>query len=277
MSAPRIENNESLLGEIKKTVLHGNIHHGYIIEGPATADKMAVALHFAKSILCGEYNLRDGECSCPVCRKIDGGNHLDVTAIHATVDEGRSVASIKNEGVDMLLGRLSTKPLEGDRNIGIICDGDTMGKHAMNRLLKSLEEPPLGTVIMILSENIYNLPETVRSRCIHFRVNPWKSVDESKAIGIAEDMVTLLLAGAPYYKVKKVIDSMNKKDRKEIFLILDAMEEIYREKLSEITGFAVRENIYSGVHRIEEAREEIKHNINSAYAMKKMALAIGGQ
>lgn len=272
-----IRNNDSLIEEIKNIVLRGNIHHGYILEGSSTADKEAVAMHFAKSILCRESYVQNGYCDCSICRKIDGGNHVDVTVIRAGRREGSKVESVKDEDVELLQERLKTKPLEGDRNIALIMDADTMSKHAFNRLLKTLEEPPVGTVILLISENIYFLPITVRSRCIALRVNSWEQPQNLRDTKIAEELVTLFLSGVPYYQLKKVMEPMFKKDKKEIFLILDTMEEIYREKLPKITGAAMRENIYDGVHRIEEAREEIKNNINSTYAIKKMALAIGGQ
>lgn len=277
MVSDNIRNNDSLLLEMKTIVLHGNIHHGYILEGPATADKEAVAMHFVRSILCREAYVQEEKCNCLTCRKIHGGNHMDVMVLRATKSEGSKVESVKEGDVERLQERLKTKPLEGERNIALICDADTMTRHAFNKLLKTLEEPPVGTVIILLSENIFHLPETVRSRCISLRVNSWETGKEMGDEKIAAELVSLLLAGAPYYRLKKAMDPVLKKDRKEIFSFLDAMEENYRSKLPQATGASMREDLYEGVHRVEQAREEIKNNMNSTYAIKKMALAIGGQ
>lgn len=277
MTPDNIRNNDSLLSEMKTIVLHGNIHHGYILEGPATADKETVAMHFVRAILCREDYVQEGQCNCFTCRKIRGGNHIDVMVLRATKSEGSKVESVKEGDVERLQERLKTKPLEGQRNIALICDADTMTRHALNKLLKTLEEPPVGTVIILLSENIFHLPETVRSRCIPLRVNSWDTGKEMRDEKMAAELVSLLLAGAPYYQLKKAMDPVLKKDRKEIFSFLDAMEENYRSKLPQATGASMRENLYEGVHRVEQAREEIKNNMNSTYAIKKMALAIGGQ
>ena len=269
MVSDNIRNNDSLLLEMKTIVLHGNIHHGYILEGPATADKEAVAMHFVRSILCREAYVQEEKCNCLTCRKIHGGNHMDVMVLRATKSEGSKVESVKEGDVERLQERLKTKPLEGERNIALICDADTMTRHAFNKLLKTLEEPPVGTVIILLSENIFHLPETVRSRCISLRVNSWETGKEMGDEKIAAELVSLLLAGAPYYRLKKAMDPVLKKDRKEIFSFLDAMEENYRSKLPQATGASMREDLYEGVHRVEQAREEIKNNMNSTYAIKK--------
>lgn len=277
MTETIIRNNDNLIEEMKKVVLSGKIHHGYILEGPATADKEAVALHLAKSFLCREDYISKGNCNCFICRKIDGGNHPDVTLIRGARSEGSKVESVKEGDVELLQERLRTKPLEGDRNIAIIADADTMTKHACNKLLKTLEEPPVGTVIMLLSENIYDLPVTVRSRCITLHINSWEQTKNVEDTKLAEKLVSLLLSGAPYYQVRKTMEPVFKQEKKEMYLLLDAMEEIYRSKFSQITGASMREALYRGVHRIEETREEIKNNMNSTYAMKKMALTNGGQ
>ena len=77
--------------------------------------------------------------------------------------------SVKDEQISKLQAELQKKPL-GERNLAVIKDADTMTKRAQNRILKTLEEPYEGTVIFLLSENRENIIDTVKSRCVIYRL-----------------------------------------------------------------------------------------------------------
>ncbi|MGN1144596.1 MAG: hypothetical protein ACI4SU_08505, partial [Anaerovoracaceae bacterium] len=164
MSLNNWKADEKLVTRITGSILAGNVFHAYIIEGDTCVDKLAFAKDMVKAILCTE---RPGVgCgSCISCRKIDHGNYEDLYFIES---DGLSV---KDEPVFALQEKLKRKPTAGDRNLAIIKDADTMTTRAQNRLLKTLEEPPEGTVIFLLSENKDNLLETIRSRCVTYRLN----------------------------------------------------------------------------------------------------------
>ena len=72
------------------------------------------------------------------------------------LSEDEDIAWAVRPNAYLLQERLSKKPYYGDRNIAIIKDADTMTAKAQNRLLKTLEEPHPGTVIILLSKNILN-------------------------------------------------------------------------------------------------------------------------
>ena len=263
----------SLPSILENQIKSGDVHHAYIFEGPLTADKENVARAFAMALLCREAP-GTGCGKCSICRKIKDENHLDVNVLRAEPSKHSKVLSVRDEAVDQMIERLKVKPSDGDRNIAVICDGDIITPRAANRLLKTLEEPPVGTVIVILSENINNLPDTIRSRCQHIRIMSDNSSD-GKYSDKAKKIVELLAGYNNYSSIKKEIDKIDS-TKEEAFVFLDSMEDAYREELLKISSSIKREQIFKAVSEIEIARNKIKRNINVKYTLKSMVLAIGG-
>jgi DNA polymerase-3 subunit delta' len=174
-----------------------------------------------------------------------------------------------------VINRVNKVPIEGDRNIAIIKDADTITIRGFNRLLKTLEEPHEGTIIMLLSENIENLPQTIVSRCVHVRVLPSDVPKNAKEKKLAEKLITQISDGEPYYHVKNTIEKIGT-EKTEIYIVLDCMEDIYRGMLLGKEARFDPESICSAVDLIEETRDRIKRNRNAAYTLKRMALKIGG-
>lgn len=293
MSFDKLTGNDALTKQLRGIARSGNIHNGYIFEGPWTADKLTAAKAFAKAVLC---TVKPGEgCdSCRICRAIDDDDHMDVVFVEAENADTQkakekaefgedpvfkkkknSVKSIRDAKIEDVIGRLNKVPIEGDRNIAIIKDADTITLRAFNRLLKTLEEPHEGTIIMLLSENIENLPQTIVSRCVHLRVLPSdvpKNVKEKK---LADKLVAQIAEGEPYYLIKNTIEKIGN-EKTEIYTVLDCMEGIYREMLLSKDVKRDLERLSRAIEMIEEARDRIKRNRNTAYTLKSMALRIGG-
>ena len=274
MAYHQIKGNEILLEKLEKISSSENVHHGYIFEGPSSADKVGIALSFAQGLLC-EQAPGKGCGSCPVCRKIASGNHVDVIMTSSSVSGSSASRSVKDGEIEKLLERLRSKPYEAKRNIAIIEDADTMTRRAANRLLKTLEEPAVGTVIMLLSENITELPVTIRSRCVHMRVLSEAYRDEGYS-SVSRELAEMFLRRDDYHIIKKKIESVGK-ERQQAFLFLDSLEDEYRSRLLEGTaGSMKKEMIFSAVDEIERTRNKIKRNVSVQYALKEMALVLGG-
>ena len=151
-----------------------------------------------------------------------------------------------------------------------------MTVRAQNRLLKTLEEPPGNTVILLLSENKENLRETIRSRCISYRLGGFRT-DDSGFEG-ANEMVNALLENEKFFYLKKLLSGYVK-NREDAFKLLDGMEKIYRNFVigDDERGRLVRsEDVFSYIELIEEARRDIIANVNYNYAIKDMIIKIGG-
>lgn len=279
------ETDNIMAYDFKRNIINDTLHHAFIIEGPYSTDKKAYATALAQSILCKEMP-GIGCGSCRICRKIKDGNHMDLIVIEPYTRKGSKTSSVKDEQIEQLQQRLMRKPFEGDRVIAIVDGADTVTARAFNRFLKTLEEPSAGTVIFLLSENAAKLPQTIRSRCVHVRLygDEEKSMDGiettvgKKADREAWELISFMADGDFFYREKQLIEAFVK-DRESAYILLDAMESIYRDILFGREERDIRitnEQIYRAVDCIEEARRELVRNAVPGYALKKMVLNIGG-
>lgn len=266
--------NRDLIERLTDIAGSGNVHHAYIFEGPLTANKKGIALRFAQALLC-EKAPGKGCGTCPICRKIVSENHIDLTVIGATRAESRNTSSIKDDDVEKLISRMKTKPYEASRNIAVIEDADSITIRGANRLLKTLEEPPVGSVIMLLSENSTNLPVTIRSRCVQFRVARDKN-ETNMYSELSTQLVTQLSSGAKYHEIKKKIESIGR-IREDAYMFLDSLEDEYRDRMLIVGGSIKKEQIFAAVSEIENTRVKIKRHMTVQYALKEMALTLGEQ
>ena len=263
--------DRKLTERIRGSVLAGNVFHAYIIEGDTCVDKMAFAKDMVKAILCRE-NPGTGCDDCIDCRKIEHDNYEDFYFVES---DGLSV---KDEAVFQLQEKLKMKPSGGNRNIAVIKDADTMTARAQNRLLKTLEEPTEGTVILLLSENRDNLLETIRSRCVAYRLNSLDTDLNQLQMEGAAAIIDALMEGENFFRMKQLLNQYMK-SREDAFQILDGMERIYRDFLvgKDLRGRLLkRENIFMHITLIEEARRDLVMKVNHNYAMKNLMIKIGG-
>ena len=260
--------DQKLIKRISATIRAGNVSHAYIIEGDTQTDKEAFARDFLKALCCGE-NPGIGCDECVNCRKIAHDNSEDLYIVRA---EGLSV---KDKDIAALQENLKTKPA-GGRNMAIIADADTMTARAQNRLLKTLEEPPGNAVIILLSNNKENLLQTIRSRCIAYRVGGFQTTDAK--YDAANAIVEALLEKEKFFYLKQILSGYVK-NRDDALKLLDGMEIIYRNFVlgEDERGELIRgEAAFYYIDLIEEARRDILANVNYNYAIKDMIIKIGG-
>ena len=270
MNLNGFEGNEKLIQRLIATINNETLSHAYIFEGEAALDKVAFAKAFVKAVLCEE-KPGTGCDRCSTCRKIEHDNYEDLIYVSA---DGKS---IKDEAIEKLQERLKVKPY-GKRNIALINNADTMTLRAQNRLLKTLEEPAKGTVLILLSENIENLTNTILSRCVKFRLNYYGRETYDGLLDKAEEVAELLMRGAPFYQRKEAIVDIVKDDNK-VMAFLDALEKVYRDFLiipSDKGRLYKKSQIYKNVSLIEETRRQLLKGVSKNYALKDLMIKIGG-
>jgi len=125
--------------------------------------KRTTALAFAKTLLCERL---DACGLCPACRKVESGNHPDVVVI---TPQGQF---IKIEDIRGLRNQMRFRPLEGPKRVFILVDAERMNITSANSLLKTLEEPSLVNILILVSSRPYQLPMTILSRCQKLRFHP---------------------------------------------------------------------------------------------------------
>ncbi|MEA3544639.1 MAG: DNA polymerase III subunit delta' [Thermodesulfobacteriota bacterium] len=132
------------------------VAHAYLFEGPDGIGKRLMALAFARVLLC-QNGTSCGKCSA--CLKVDHNNHPDIHQLDA------NGASLKIDQVRTLQQELSLRPLEGNYKICLTDGAEHFTVGAANALLKTLEEPQPGTLIILISSQPEKLLSTIRSRC----------------------------------------------------------------------------------------------------------------
>jgi DNA polymerase-3 subunit delta' len=138
---------------------------GFLFSGPEGIGKRLAALLAARKINCTSDGPRP--CgSCSSCLKMEKLQHPD---LHIIESDG---AQIKIEDIRLLQREASFKPYEGLMKIFIINDAHRLNPEASNSLLKILEEPPAGSLIILISHKPQNIFKTILSRCKVIRFSP---------------------------------------------------------------------------------------------------------
>jgi DNA polymerase-3 subunit delta' len=158
-----------------------------LFAGPSGVGKWAVARATAQAVNCLDPVKPAGEpaphlemdaCGrCRACDRIARGVHVDVLAL-----EPDDKASIKIDLVRDTLSRTGFRPFEGRKRVILIREADTLEPTSQNALLKSLEEPPPGTMFILTTAVPGVLLPTVRSRCMRLRFGRLTSPEVTAAL-----------------------------------------------------------------------------------------------
>lgn len=167
-----------------KSVRENRLSHGYLLEGASGTGKKRTALWLAQSLFCLEPTETELACGeCANCTRIASHNHPDV---HLLEPDG---ASIKIDQVRALKQELSKRGMESDRKVVIIYDAEKMTVQSANSLLKFIEEPEGGLLLLFLTTNPAQILPTIQSRLqpVTFKSLTFDSlVDSLTRIGISE-------------------------------------------------------------------------------------------
>ena len=159
--------------EWRAAMASARMHHGWIVSGIKGLGKGAFARAAARELVAE-----------PGTAQSDSLYHPDIIVLDhlpANDDEekkradGKPYQTKRNITVDQIRRmqqRLTTRPTLGQRRVVIIDPADDMEKGAVNALLKSLEEPPVGTFFLLVSHRPGRLLATVRSRCLSLHIAP---------------------------------------------------------------------------------------------------------
>jgi len=156
---------------LRRAIAEERVSHSYLFSGLDGVGKRLVALGFAKILNCltlvstTDVDSNKAGCDCNSCRKIDKGIHPDVFVIEYKGLRDIKVDQIREDVED----RLYFKPFEGRYKVAIVDEADRMSHSAQNAFLKTLEEPPDESIIILLTSSPQSLLPTIRSRCQSLR------------------------------------------------------------------------------------------------------------
>ncbi|MBM4218601.1 MAG: DNA polymerase III subunit delta' [Gammaproteobacteria bacterium] len=143
----------------------GRMPHGLLLAGIRGAGQAEVGVWLAASVLCRGPAV--GACGrCGDCRLFLAGNHPDFHWVSVLPDK----KEISIEQMRRLSRALALRSYRGGAKVAVITPAEAMNAKAFNALLKTLEEPPAQTYLLLAANRIDRVPKTVLSRCMRLRL-----------------------------------------------------------------------------------------------------------
>ncbi|MEM7045949.1 MAG: DNA polymerase III subunit delta' [Pseudomonadota bacterium] len=179
------------IATLAQALASGRLHHGWLFHGRRGIGKATLAYRFARVLLAGQAGAArpghglDLEPDNPVFAQVAGGHHPDLAVIEAERDPktGKIKPQIPVDRVRAATEKLHTTSAISERRVLIVDGAEKLNRNAANALLKPLEEPPPGAVLILISHRPGRVAATLRSRCAKLPMS-----------GLNEAVLTELLA-----------------------------------------------------------------------------------
>jgi DNA polymerase-3 subunit delta' len=298
--------HENQIARLKSYIVTNKVPHAFLFSGPMGLGKTKAAHEFFKAINCLESPSEPCD-ACRNCTKADSGSHPDLITL------GSEDGWIPVKDVRAVIGDIGLKPFEARLRIVIIEPAERMNKASANAILKTLEEPPQGTVIILVSHKSTMLLPTIVSRCQIIRFTPVdasacsgmsidpvllrltsgsigsvSSLDEEDIIHIRAEMVKIVSGGDPFDLVSKYFSAATpSKDAATIVLLLaESMirdilvlyhrgEKFINEELKDLPVKNIRcEDMDELTESIHGIRRGMNENINLKNAMSELLIML---
>ncbi len=155
------------------------VPHAILVAGPASVGKTTLARDLAAALLCTAGAAEPVPCGrCGACLRVASGNHPDLHVLRPAGPGGQvriGGRDAAEPGVRDLVVGLALSAAEGGARVAIVESAHRMNDDAQNALLRTLEEPPPGVVIVLCADDEDRLLPTIRSRCVRIRLGPVSS------------------------------------------------------------------------------------------------------
>ncbi len=155
------------LESLARSLENDRLHHAYLFLGPEGVGKKAVALSLAMAIQCRE-KAGDFCGCCDGCVRVRNGNHPDVRVVGPLPEK----KEITIQQVRELERELNYRSFTGGKKIAVVDPASLMNYAAQNALLKTLEEPPKDSLLILVSTSVGGLLATLVSRCLRLSFAP---------------------------------------------------------------------------------------------------------
>jgi len=228
--------------------------HALLLAGPPGGGQLALALALAQYLLCAQPAAGDACGRCASCRKTEKLAHPDLHLSFPYTDPKRTSEAflgewrkrvlanpylsmsdwlqglqaenkqgkIYKQECQRILQKLNLKAFESEQKILVLWQPEFLGNEG-NRLLKLIEEPPLGSVIMLVAEDTERILQTILSRCQLVQVRPFRDAEIAEGLqsdglaGPEEALGIAQLAAGDYNRALKLAGS-SQRDFDQLFL-----------------------------------------------------------
>jgi DNA polymerase-3 subunit delta' len=174
--------HDAVVERFRRTLASGRLASTYLFVGPEGIGKRRFATELACALLCSESADAALEpCGrCDSCRLFAAGNHPDFELVGLPKDKSKLpielfVGNREHRHQEGLCHRISLKPYLGNCRIAIIDDADHFNQESANCLLKTLEEPPPRSLLILIGTSPSRQLPTIRSRSQVVRFSPLDS------------------------------------------------------------------------------------------------------
>ena len=284
----KIIGNDKIKEMLYKSVKDKKTSHSYLFVGIEGIGKKEIAKEFAKMLLCINDNKYCNTCKS--CIEFDSNNNPDFLYIEP---DGNSV---KIEQIRYIQRKIQEKPIISNKKVYIINDADKMTTEAQNCLLKTLEEPPEYSTIILIGSNENMFLSTIKSRCmiIHFSKIEDEKIrkyleEKYELKDISTNMLEMFQGSIgkaillkdkkeQYEKIELIIKSLT---QKSIIDILNMSEILYKskEEIFDILEYinviliklAKKDYEYiKCINSVEETKTRLKQNANYDMSIDNM-------
>ncbi len=168
----RVEGHEDAFSRFQTSLVRGRLGSTYLFVGPEGIGKRTFAQYLAAALLCETTPTDElAACEkCPACQQVAAFSHPDFDFVRKPADKSTIPVELligdkQHRMREGLCARIAMTPSRGTRKIAVIDDADDLSQEAANCLLKTLEEPPRGSVLILIGTSIQRQLPTIRSRC----------------------------------------------------------------------------------------------------------------
>jgi len=165
MPFSQIVGQTSAIRSLRSSLRKGAISHAYLFFGPEGIGKKLTAFGLAKAVNCLQ-QVGDFCGSCDACRRIEKGIHPDFFFIEP---DG---VNVKVDQLRDLQASIRYRPYLAKKKVCIIDQAERMNISSANSILKTLEEPPADTIIILVTSSLERILPTIRSRCRTVQFSP---------------------------------------------------------------------------------------------------------
>lgn len=262
MSFATLVGNERNKEVLRRLLARGRLSATLVFAGPEGVGKRQFALTLAKAANCRRAaEMEADSCDeCAVCQRVDAGTYGDVMLV------AREKSVIRVEQAREMSAEVYFRPREGRQRFFIIDEADRLHEGAANALLKTLEEPPATSTIILLTARPDALLTTVRSRAQRLNFAPLSTpemeqylaanyrrpaadtallarvtggrIGQATAIDVSEyrrerrtllELLDLLAAGEDRYRLLKAAEFLGKQDRDGFERLLNFLIALLRD------------------------------------------------